>query len=105
MSQANHDQAKAGKCAATMAGSIWECERCALAWEDGDKPPACLALTYERLIDLVVSEAHRIESTQRALVAVGDRERRHQGELGRAMAFRALVKLIAKVRDAKGAAA
>jgi hypothetical protein len=100
------DQTDKPPCVALkLADSTWECEKCALAWDDGDKRPDCLTLTYGRLAAAATEQAERIEQSQRALTLVNDtpglRRFRHQGELKRAMELRALVKLVDRVREEK----
>jgi hypothetical protein len=86
-----------------LSDSTWECEKCALAWDDGDKQPDCLKLTYARLAAAALEEAERIEQSQRALVLVNDtlglRRFRHQGEIKRAMELRAVARLVDKTRE------
>jgi hypothetical protein len=94
------DQAK-GKL--TLIDGMWQCAACALAWDDGDAKPPCRPLTYARLIEGAMDEAVRIESAQAALVAAGDRQFRHQGQLRRAQELRALVRLAVKTREERGA--
>jgi hypothetical protein len=89
----------ASDCAAKpAAGGVFECERCAQAWEDGDKPLVCRVLTNQRLREVAADEAARIEQSQRALVAAGLRERRSAEMLSRAMEFRVMVRLFDKAR-------
>lgn len=86
-----------------LADNTYECEKCALAWDYGDKAPACLTLTYARLKAAALEEAERIEQSQRALTLVNDtpglRRFRYQPELKRAMELKALARLVDKLRE------
>jgi hypothetical protein len=84
-------------------GRFWQCDRCALAWDDGDVRPRCNRLTYARLIEAAMAEAIRIEASQNALVAKDDRKFRHQGQLQRAMELRALARLAVKAKEQREA--
>lgn len=46
------------ECAAEQFAEGWECERCALAWDDGDRPPPCLALTFTRMRLAAIEESN-----------------------------------------------
>jgi hypothetical protein len=98
-------------CAALLLPDGWECEKCALAWDDADERPDCQTLTYARLRQAALNEAEMIEQSQRALT-MGDERRppinkfRQQGQLKRAMELRALARLVDKAREQdKGKAA
>lgn len=99
------DQTKPACVALKLSDSTWECEKCALAWDDGDTRPDCQKLTYARLAAAALEEAERIEQSQRALVLVnatpGLRRFRHQGELKRAMELRAVARMVDRVREEK----
>jgi hypothetical protein len=99
----------AAVCAAVLsAGGTWECERCALAWDDGDKAPACSTVTYSRLRAVAEEEAERIRQSQDAILEARPQQRfRNQEQLTKRMAFLALVRLIDKIKaaDVKGKAA
>jgi hypothetical protein len=89
-------------CVAQQRGPTWECERCGLAWDDGDKPPACLPMTFARMRDAALTEAERIESSQDALVMNTPtspplRTYRYQPALKHAQELRACAKLIDRV--------
>jgi hypothetical protein len=89
-------------CVAQQLTSGWECERCGLAWDDGDAPPACLPMTFARMRDAALTEAERIESSQDALVmntptSPPIRTYRYQPMLRRAQELRACAKLIDRV--------
>jgi HD superfamily phosphodiesterase len=80
----------------------WECERCGLAWDDGDKAPPCLPMTFARMRQAALEEAERIEFSQSALTtstatSPALRDRRYQPLLKRAMELRAIVNLIDRV--------
>jgi hypothetical protein len=91
------------KCEAVrIAGVGCECGRCALAWDEGDVRPVCAPVTYARLRDAALTAAERIEQSQRALVAAGDRRFRYQPEMQRAMELRAIVRLIDKITTQRG---
>ncbi len=95
------------ECAAEQFAEGWECERCALAWDDGDRPPPCLALTFTRMRLAAIEESERIESSQRALVADTPtspplRKHRYQPQLKRAMELRAVARLIDRVTGDRG---
>ena len=90
--------------AALIAGEGWQCERCALACDEGDTKPNCQPLTYGRLIAAAEAEAERIAQSQRAISAAfmpgepGYRRFRNKGELKKRMEFLALQKLAEKVQ-------
>jgi hypothetical protein len=89
-------------CVAQQLGSGWECERCGLAWDEGDKAPACLPMTFARMRDAALTEAERIEQSQDALVmntptSPPIRTYRYQPQLKRAQELRACAKLIDRV--------
>ena len=89
-------------CAAQQLSSGWECERCGLAWDDGDTPPACLPMTFARMRDAALSEAERIETSQDVLVmdtpsSPPIRTYRYQPMLKRAQELRACAKLIDRI--------
>jgi hypothetical protein len=93
--------AKAADCAAILAAGGWECQRCALAWDDGDTAPPCEPLTYARLIDACTGEAERLEQSQRALTAGPEpiNKFRNQAMLKRACELRAMQTLIVKAKE------
>lgn len=84
------------ECKAQLLADGWECEKCALAWDDGDKAPSCQPLTFKRLHDAAIDEAERIEGSQRALVASEMRKHRYQQALSRAQELRALARMVLK---------
>lgn len=90
--------------AALIAGEGWQCERCALAWDDGDAKPNCQPLTYGRLIAAAEAEAERIVQSQRAIAEAWPpghklhQQFRNKGELKKRMEFLALQKLAEKVQ-------
>ena len=100
------------ECAAVLLGAIWECERCALSWQDGDKAPSCSPLTYARLIARAEGEADRIRQSLDAVAEAWPpghklhQPFRNQGQLTARMEFLALARLVESRRDAdKGKAA
>jgi hypothetical protein len=97
------EKTAATECQALLDGAgRWNCDRCALAWIDGDKPPACLRTTYARLYDTAVAEAERIEQTQRALVESGIRKCPDQEQLRKAMEFLAIGRLVQRFAQTHG---
>lgn len=93
--------ARPGQCAAVLtAGDGWQCERCALAWDDGDEPPACRPVTYGRLIAAAENEADRIRQSLDAIREIRPEQRfRNQGELKKRMEFLKLMKLAETMRE------
>jgi hypothetical protein len=86
-----------GKCEALLYADGFECERCAFGWDDGETPPTCSPLTLARLKAAAIEEAERIEASQRALIAAGDRKRRYVPAVKRALELRALARLVERV--------
>jgi hypothetical protein len=88
-------------CQALRLAEGWECEKCALAWDEGDTKPACATLTYTRLAIALDAEAASIEASQRALVEPPDpiRKFRVQKRLQRACELRAAVKIINRAAE------
>jgi len=89
-------------CAAQQLTDGWVCERCGLAWDDGDAVPSCLPMTFARMRTAAIEEAERIESSQRALVEDDHplpplRKYRHQPQLKRAMELRAVARPIDRI--------
>jgi hypothetical protein len=94
------------ECAAIkQADGRTACERCALAWDDGDTRPPCSPLTYARLALAAIAEAERIEQSQDALIECGSRKFRYQPALARALELRKLASLVDKFKamQARGA--
>jgi hypothetical protein len=90
-------------CAALQLTDGWKCEKCALAWDDGDRRPPCEPLTFTRLKDAALGEAERIEQSQWALTMGGLNDPpinkfRNLERLKRAMELRALARMVDKVR-------
>ncbi len=90
-------------CKAIKLADGWECQTCALGWDDGDAKPACQKLTYRRLYEALHDEAMRIEQSQRALTAGVDpvNRFRNQDRIRRALELRAAGALIAKGKEGK----
>lgn len=89
------------KCTARLVGTVFECVPCALAWDEADPSPRppCGKATFTRLVEAVLTEAARIEGSQRALVAAGDRAFRYRPYLTRAMELRACATALEKFRE------
>src|SRR6185312_2530814 len=97
------EQTKTECAAFKLADGGFECQKCALAWDEGDRRPDCQTLTYARLTAAALEEAERIEQSQRALTMSGLNDPpinrfRHQGQLKRAMELRALARLVDKIK-------
>lgn len=91
---------KQAVCAAILAGALWECERCALSWQDGDKAPACSPVTYARLKARAEAEAARIQQAQDAIIEARPQQRfRNREQLTARMEFLALARLVESRRD------
>lgn len=99
--QTNVAPASEAKCEARLLGGVFECVPCALAWDETDPAPrpACGNATFTRLVEAVLAEALRIEGSQRALVAAGDRAFRYRPQLTRAMELRACAAALEKYRE------
>jgi hypothetical protein len=89
------------KCEAVRLATGWECEKCALAWDEGDAKPACSPLTYTRLALALDDEAIRIAQSQEALVIGPDpiRTFRVQERLQRACELRAAMKIVHRAAE------
>ena len=86
--------------AALIAAEGWQCERCALAWDEDDAAPACQPLTYGRLIMAAESEAERLAQSMRAILEIRPEQKfRNKGQLKARMEFLALAKLAEKLRN------
>ncbi len=96
-------QPKKADCQALESDAGFECERCCLAWDRDDARPACQAVTFTRLRDALLDEAHRIEGSQRALVEAGVRGFRHQPALATALALRRVARLVDDAKARAGA--
>lgn len=82
------------ECEARPIAAAMVCDRCALAWDVGDTPPACVPLTFARMRAAAVTEAELIEGSAGAAVAAGFRQYRHQTTLKRSLELHGVVRLI-----------
>lgn len=92
---------QAASCAAILVGGTFECERCALAWDDGDRPPLCSTLTYARLKQAAEDEADRIRQSLDAIIEARPEQKfRNKEQLKKRMEFLALARLVDAKREA-----
>jgi hypothetical protein len=103
-------EGKEKTCSAELVGTVRQCLRCALAWDDGDMAPACEPLTYPRLAAAALAEAALLEEAA-SLSTRGDPNDpdplkrpvcrfRDQAALKRAMEMRALARMVGRAKGA-----